>query len=125
MGRLSETEQQRDRLDRALASLSETPSTLKEGVMGIMGNLAALAHSPASDEILKNAFASYAFEHYEIAAYDALIAISEAAGHAEYISQFQQSQAEERAAAQAIGKLMLPTTQTYLKRSLKDLKADR
>ncbi|WP_245512739.1 DUF892 family protein [Enterovirga rhinocerotis] len=112
-------------MDRALASLSETPSTLKEGVMGIMGNLAALAHSPASDEILKNAFASYAFEHYEIAAYDALIAISEAAGHAEYISQFQQSQAEERAAAQAIGKLMLPTTQTYLKRSLKDLKADR
>ncbi len=47
--------------------------------MGLMGNMAALAHAPAQDEILKNTFANHAFENYEIAVYDSLIAIAEAA----------------------------------------------
>src|SRR3954454_1906271 len=97
---ITETYGQRVRLEEALSSLAESPSTIKEGVLGLMGNLAALAHAPASDEILKNAFANRAFENYEAAAYDALITLAEAAGHNASLSAFEQSMKEELAMAQ-------------------------
>ena len=38
-----------------------------------MGNLAAIGHAVMQDEVMKNTFASYAFEHFEIASYRALM----------------------------------------------------
>ena len=46
----------------------------------MLGNLAAMAHASAGDEIPKNTFANNAFEHYEIAAYKSLIKLCERAG---------------------------------------------
>ena len=48
--------------------------------MSIVGNLAALGHSTASDEVVKNTFANFAFEHYEIASYSSLLTLAELAG---------------------------------------------
>ena len=120
-----ETEQQQARLAKALESLSESPSTLKEGFMGIMGNLAALAHAPASDEILKNTFANLAFENYEIAAYESLIVIAKAAGETQFVPDFEQSLREERATADEIARLVAPTTQKFVELSIQGRKADR
>lgn len=39
--------------------------------------MSALAHTVADDEILKNTFANYAFEHFQIAAYKSLLALAE------------------------------------------------
>lgn len=90
-----------------------------------MGNLAALAHTPAQDEILKNAFANRAFENYEAAAYDSLITIAEAAGQTAHLTGFQQSLKEELAMAQTVADLVKPTTRRYLELTASGAKADR
>src|SRR3954465_15903055 len=51
---IQETEGQRQRIDELLNQLAESPSTNKEAAMGFMGNMAAIAHAPADDEIIKN-----------------------------------------------------------------------
>jgi ferritin-like metal-binding protein YciE len=122
---ITETHGQRDRLQEALGALGESPSALKEGVLGLMGNLAALAHTPAQDEILKNAFANRAFENFEAAAYDSLITIAEAAGQSGHLTGFQQSLKEELTMAQTVADLVKPTTQRYLELTLSGAKADR
>jgi ferritin-like metal-binding protein YciE len=122
---IQETHGQRDRLEQALSSFSESPSALKEGVLGFVGNLAALGHAPAQDEILKNTFANHAFENYEIAAYTSLLAIAEAAGQSGHLTGFQQSLKEEQTMAQTVADLVKPTTLRYLELTTSGAKADR
>ncbi|BAK65375.1 conserved hypothetical protein [Sphingobium sp. SYK-6] len=92
-----ETEHQVERLERILASLGETHSTVKDITMSIGGSLAALAHSFASDEILKNSFANMAFENFEKASYKALIIMAEAGGYREAIPLLEETLREEEA----------------------------
>jgi ferritin-like metal-binding protein YciE len=73
-----ETEDQIRRLDDILGSLGERSSSFKDIALGFMGNIAALTHVPAADEILKNQFVNAAFENFEIASYTSLIALAEA-----------------------------------------------
>lgn len=110
---IRETEEQRRRLEEAMDELQESPSTIKEAIFGLMGNVAAVAHAPAKDEILKNMFANHAFENYEIAAYKSLIVIAEAAGFRN-VSGFQQSLREEEAMAQKMKDLVEPITRKYI-----------
>lgn len=110
---IRETEEQRRRLEEAMDELQESPSTIKEAIFGLMGNVAAVAHAAAKDEILKNMFANHAFENYEIAAYKSLIVIAEAAGFRN-ISGFQQSLREEEAMAQKMKDLVEPITRKYI-----------
>jgi len=110
---IQETEQQRQRLEEAMSQIGESPSTIKEAVMGLMGNIAAISHSVAGDEILKNMFANHAFENYEIAAYKSLITMAESAGFAS-VSGFQQSLREEEAMARKMGDLVEPITRKYI-----------
>lgn len=122
---ISETHQQRDRLEEAMQALATSPSTVKEGVLAFMGNVAALAHTPADDEVLKNAFANRAFENYEIAAYDALLVFAEAAGHTASIKAFEQSRQEEVAMAERVSALVVPTTRRYIELTAAGARADR
>ena len=111
---IAETHGQRDRLEEALASLAESPSALKEGFLGFVGNMMALAHVPAQDEVLKNAFANQAFENFQIAAYRSLLTIGEAAGQNAHATAFTQSLREEETMAKTVADLVVPTTQRYL-----------
>lgn len=77
---LAETKEQLVRLEQILESCGESTSTLKDTAQSIMGNMMAMAHSVAGDEILKNTFANNAFENFEIAAYRSLLAMCGAAG---------------------------------------------
>jgi ferritin-like metal-binding protein YciE len=77
---LDETRQQLRRLESCLEQCGERESAIKDVALSTMGNLAAMAHTMAGDEILKNTFANNAFEHYEIAAYKSLLALCERAG---------------------------------------------
>lgn len=115
----------RDRLDEALAAMSESPSALKEGGLGFIGNMAALAHAPGQDEILRNAFADRAFENDEAAAYDAPTTLAEAAGQGARPPAFEMSLREELAMAQKMADLVRPTTQRYLELTVSGDKADR
>jgi ferritin-like metal-binding protein YciE len=122
---IRETEGQQRRVAEALHSLGEDRSMIKEFTTGLMGNMAALAHTVMADEIVKNTFANHAFENYEIAAYKSLIAMTEAAGHTQFLKGFEQTLREEQAMAQFIFDNVEAITRKYLMLEQQDEKANR
>jgi ferritin-like metal-binding protein YciE len=58
-----------------LEACGETSSALKDAAQSVIANTMAMAHAMSGDEILKNAFANDAFEHFEIAAQVAACAL--------------------------------------------------
>lgn len=109
-----ETEGQIQRLEQILSNLGESHSALKDAALSFMGNMAALGHAMAGDEILKNTFANNAFENFEIASYRSLIAMAEAGGMAQAIPLLQQSLDEEIAMARWIDEHTPAVTRRYL-----------
>jgi ferritin-like metal-binding protein YciE len=79
---LEESRQQQSMVARCLEEIGESPSTLKDTVLGMAQNAQMMMHAAASDEVIKNSFAGYAFEHFEIAAYTALALFADRAGEA-------------------------------------------
>ena len=96
---IGETEGQIQRLETILESLGESHSTLKDTALSIAGTMAAMGHAVAGDEIVKNSLANFAFENYEIAAYNSLITLAEAGGFASARELLEQNLAEEEAMA--------------------------
>ena len=94
-----------------LAGLDEKSSLLKDTGLSLSGTFAALAHTPAGDEIVKNTFANYAFEHFEIAAYKSLITMAEDGGFD--VSALKQSLSEEQRMAQWIDDNLPTLTRKY------------
>ena len=113
---LRETKAQLDRLEQCLSSMGESTSTLKDTAQSVMGNIMALSHSMAGDEILKNTFANNAFEHFEIAAYKSLLALCEPAGADGARALLEQSLKEEEAMAAWVDKNIPKVTLAYLDR---------
>jgi ferritin-like metal-binding protein YciE len=111
---LGETRQQLKRLEECLRKLDESPSTVKDTVMAFGSNMAAMAHAMAGDEVLKNTFANSALEHYEIAAYKSLMALSKAAGIGSE-SLLAQSLREEEEMASWVDEHVLGITNDYLR----------
>lgn len=68
--------------------------------MSVAGTFAAVGHTMAPDEIVKNSFANFAFENYETAAYKSLVALAEASGNARAIDLLSQNLEEEIAMAE-------------------------
>ena len=122
---IRETEGQIRRIDEILHAHGEDRSLLKDTVTQIMGNMAAVAHVPMADEILKDTFANHAFENFEIASYKSLIAMAEASGNQKFIPALQESLREEERTAQAVYDMIEPITLKFLSRSAQGLKADR
>lgn len=108
-----ETDDQIARVDQLLASFDTSASTVKDIGLSLTGGMAAMAHSVASDEILKNTFANYAFEHFEIASYRSLIVLAEDGGFADAPGLLRQSLAEEEAMAQWIDETLPMVTRRY------------
>jgi len=119
---IQETEQQRQRLEEVMGQFGETPSAIKEAAMGFMGNMAAMVHAPADDEIIKNMLANHGFENYEIAAYKSLLIMAEAASFTN-VTGFQQSLREEQAMAQAVADMIEPVTRKYIQLKEQNAKA--
>jgi ferritin-like metal-binding protein YciE len=104
-----------DRLFMRQPWLGTSPSTVKDVGLSIMGNLAAMAHAPAKDEVVKNTFANYAFEHYEIATYRSLLAMADVAGDVSASAALRESLSEEERMAQWIAEHLDETTRTYMR----------
>jgi ferritin-like metal-binding protein YciE len=120
---ITESEQQRERLDTILESLGSSNSSVKDFVTGLMGNMAALAHAPMQDEILKNSMANYAFEHFEIASYKSLLVLAEIAGDAGSPTALRQSLQEEERMAQWCGDNLEPLVRKYAMRTIQGAQA--
>jgi ferritin-like metal-binding protein YciE len=115
---LKETEEQLKRLDTCLEYCGESSSSLKDTAQSFMGNMAAMAHAAADDEILKNTFANNAFENYEIAAYKSLIALCGQCG-ADRCKPFLESNLqEEEAMAGWIASNVARVTEQYLQKQV-------
>lgn len=112
-----ESEQQAKRLEAIMDRHGIGPSAAKNAFTSVMGNVAAALHAPAGDEILKNTFANFAFEHQEIASYTSLIAMAEAQGDAAAIPLLRESLKEEQSMADFIESQIVPTTVRYLQLS--------
>jgi ferritin-like metal-binding protein YciE len=113
---LRETEGQLKRLDQCLSSLGESASAIKDTAQSVMGNMMAMAHSVAGDEILKNTFANNAFENFEIAAYKSLLALCGPAGADSAKPLLEQSLKEEEAMAAWVDQNVEKVTLAYLNR---------
>lgn len=122
---LEETKRQEERLERILEGQDDSHSTIKDTMMSLMGNLGALAHAPADDEILKNTFANLAFENYEIAAYKSLITMGEAAGLTREVELLRQSLSEEQDMARWIDDNVETVTREHLALRASGRQADR
>ncbi len=110
----AESEEQARRLEEILNRHSTSTSGVKNTVTSVMGNIAAALHAPASDEVLKNTFANFAFEHQEIAAYTSLITMAQSLGDAAALPLLQQSLAEEERMAEWIRGQIVPTTERFM-----------
>ncbi|ANM13237.1 MULTISPECIES: ferritin-like domain-containing protein [unclassified Rhizobium] len=97
---IAETESQIARLEDLLDSFDTDHSTLKDMALSVAGSVAAMGHTIAADEILKNSFANFAFEHFEIAAYKSMLVLSELGGYREVTAVLQTNLKEEQAMAQ-------------------------
>jgi len=107
---IEETRAQKTRLEGLLHDMNEDSSSMKDTVMSLGGSMAAMGHSLAGDEIVKNAMADFAFEHYEIAAYKSLIALARAGGLQSAEQVLQQNLAEEQAMAEWLDRNIEPVT---------------
>jgi ferritin-like metal-binding protein YciE len=114
---IAESQEQARRLEELLASLNTSHSAIKDAALSFMGNMAALMHAPAADEVVKNTLANYAFEHFEIASYKSLLELADIAGHSTARSALQSSLREEQAMAQWIDDHIASTTRTYVTRT--------
>jgi len=110
-----ETHGQIERLESIMDSLGESSSGLKDMALSVAGSMAAMGHTVAGDEILKNSLANFAFENYELAAYSALVTVADAGGYAEAKPALMQSLGEEQAMAEWIGSHLPEVTQRFLR----------
>lgn len=111
---IAETERQIVRLEDVLTGLNEDHSTLKDLALSFTGAMAALGHTVADDEILKNSFANFAFENFEIAAYRSLQTIADAGGYGAAVSAIEANLSEEKAMAKWLEDNLVGVTTRFL-----------
>jgi len=111
---IDESKAQAQRIEEILQSLGTSHSSLKDLVTSFTGNMAALAHAPMQDEVMKNTFANFAFEHFEIAAYRSLLTMAELAGDNSSPKLLNQSLSEEIRMAKWIEDNLDATTRKYV-----------
>jgi ferritin-like metal-binding protein YciE len=109
-----ESEGQERRLRELLEGLGEGTSAVKQTVTRLAGNLQALVGALFADETLKNAIAAYAFEHFEIGNYRALIATAEQAGETRAVAVLQENLREEEGMARWLEERLPEVTRQYL-----------
>jgi ferritin-like metal-binding protein YciE len=111
---LEESRQHQALVGQCLEDLGESPSTLKDAAMGVVQSVQMMAHGATSDEVLKNSFAGYAFEHFEIAAYTALGVMARAAGEERIAQTAEQILRQEQAMASWLEEHLPGTVERYL-----------
>jgi ferritin-like metal-binding protein YciE len=111
---LDEKDAQLERLERLLEACGESPSAMKDTAMAMAAGVAGVASAAASDEVVKNSFATLAQAKYEAAAFETLIVFAEAAGEPAALRPLQQCLSESRGLAAFIEENLRPTAVRFL-----------
>lgn len=82
---LEQTRDHAEIIKGCIERLGESPSTIKSGMANITGMMGGMSTGMAKDELVKNAIADYATEHFEIASYTALITAAQDYGDADTV----------------------------------------
>jgi ferritin-like metal-binding protein YciE len=122
---LTETRGQQAALEQTFNLLDSDPSALKTSVMKVAANIQGMLHGFASDEVMKHALASYAFEQFEAACYQALVTAAEQAGEREVVSTCSTILREEQAMASWLWDNLPHLTEQYMQRSATGAEAKR
>lgn len=109
-----ETRNQITRVERCLEKLGTSASMLKDTALQLQGSMQGMMHASASDEVLKDTFASYAFENYEIAAYKALIIMAEDEGEDDIADACRETLEEEERMADWLDEHIPMTVHSYI-----------
>ena len=113
-----ETRRQYERLTRRLTELAGDPSAGKSflaHLVGLSPKLAQLGHDTV-DRVTQNLMIAYAVENCEIAMYESLIAVAEAAGDEDTAELARALRDEERRTAEKVWKLISPWAETAFKK---------
>lgn len=121
---ITETQGQEKRIKACLDRHGGTSIT-KDTAGKAMAMMQGLGGVFASDEVVKGAMASYAFEHFEISAYRALIGAAESAGDPETKRVCEEILEEEEAMAAWLAEHLPAVTQRYLEREDSGAEAKR
>lgn len=78
-----ETRRHEELVAGCLEMLGAKPSAVKALAGGFMGAMQGMSTAVFQDELVKNALADYAMEHFEIACYSSIIAAAEETGQQE------------------------------------------
>ena len=108
------TKQAQQALKGLLDKHSTGPSSLKETVTGIVGNVAGVVHAVMKEEPVKNTFATYAMEAHAVAAYASLIAMAEAAGAAQDVPVLRQGQQTDEAMVKFLEGQIVPVSRKFI-----------
>lgn len=111
---IEETREQARMLQTCLTRYDTDNSTMKDMTGKVMASVHGMATMFASDEVIKGGLMSYAFEHFEIATYNTLIAGARALGDQESLQVFETILLQERAMADWLAEHLPETTMSYL-----------
>ncbi|PMR76716.1 ferritin-like domain-containing protein [Billgrantia endophytica] len=114
---LIETQGQAEKLEDCISLLGTDPSVVKDVGAKLTAFGQAVGGMLASDEVVKGSIVSYAFEHFEIASYKALIQTAEQASKPEIARICQGILKEEEAMAEWLSQHLDETTRQFLARS--------
>lgn len=114
---LRETEQQSVMVEQCLHQLGSDTSTLKDMSTKLSANMMGMAHMFASDEVLKHALASHAFERFEAASYCSLMTAAQVAGEPQIARVAEQILRQEEEMGAWIWDQIPHLTQKYMTRS--------
>lgn len=110
---LEESRDQQAEVDSCLRQMGEHSSTLKDASMVIGANIQSFVHAMSSDQILKQAIASNAFEHFEASSYRVLVSAAEACGEPDIARVCQNIVKQELAMADWIFERIPQLTERY------------
>jgi ferritin-like metal-binding protein YciE len=122
---LQETRDQQAKVEGCLQALGEDTSTLKDAAMKVGANLQGMMTMMSSDEVLKHALASNAFEHFEAASYCSLAAAARDAGEPDIARTCEEIMKQELAMADWVWQQLPPMTHKYLHRADAGMQAKR
>lgn len=113
---LGETQVQAEKVRACIERRGGSAPAVKGMLGGLMGMMHAGGSALAADEVVKSSALSYAFEHLEIAAYQALMLAAEAAGDAQTRDVCAEILAQEQAMAAWLDAHMEGTVLDFLQR---------
>ena len=113
---LEESRGQLGRVDECLHRLGTEHSAIRSAAGAIGGNFQALVNMVATDEVVKGAILSYAFEHFEVSCYRVLIAAAEECGESAIAAACRENLAEEELMQQWLLDHLEDITRQYLAR---------